>query len=255
MGFGGLFPFEREVFSLKGNGKLISITQKGSVRTLKCNGFIYSRIDKNSVYTHEYWDFFMPLAFIAREPKIAMIGLGGGTIAFQFLSLPGRPSMDILETDKEMAEACRIFVGSRQEGSLNIIMEDGSAYIRKRNLALDLIILDAYGPDGKIPEQFCGKQFVSEAYAALKDKGVLAVNCIGSMLGPSLDSLVQNLSERFEVYRVDTAGYTANIVLVCTKNIGREELVSKSTEGIRALKKSEFLVNAYSNIKRVFISV
>ena len=255
MGFGDLFPLEREVFSLKSEGKLILITQKGSIRTLKCNGFIYSRVDKNSVYTHEYWDFFMPLAFVAHDPKIAMIGLGGGTIAFQFLSLPGKPAMDILETDKEMAEACRIFVGGRKDGSLNIIMEDGSTYVKKQGLSLDLMILDAYGPDGKIPEQFCTTAFVSDAYAALKEQGVLAVNCIGSMLGPALDSLIQNLSGKFEVYRVDTSGYTANIILVCTKNISREDLISKSAEGIRTLKGSEFLVHAYSNMKRVFISV
>ncbi len=250
----GILDKEKEVFSVKYDGRVISITQKGSVRTLRCNEVIFSRIDKKTMYTHEYWDFFLPLGYLYEKPEMLMIGLGGGTIAFQFSKMfQDKPNLAIVELDKHMAEIYQRFL--EESIRSRIIVGDGAEYVSVHPNEYDIIILDAYDPSGKIPGEFHERKFVEDAYGAIKDKGILAVNCIGSMLGPELDSLVQNLSEKFEVYRLDTSYFTANIILVCTKNMGKDEMLGKLHEKMVVDDQNAFLMKAYDASKRVFITL
>ncbi len=245
---------EREIFSERYDGHTITITEKGKVRTLKCNEVIFSRIDRGSLYTHEYWDFFIPLAYLYQEPRILMIGLGGGTMAYQFSKMLGEKlSLDIVENDRRMAEIYPKFLGN--EVNCNIIVDEGADYVSREKLKYDILILDAYKPDGRIPEHFLQSKFIRDAYESLKEEGIFSVNCIGSMLGPELDSFVQNISEKFEVYRLDTSYFTVNIVLVCTKNLGKEELLKRLHDNMRVNRENEFLIRAYDSSKRVFITV
>ena len=80
--FDRLFGFGKEVFSVKHNGHTLSIVENSTGKIFKYDGIVYSRIHKNSVYTHEYWDFFIPLGAISENPKFVLIGLGGGTIPY-----------------------------------------------------------------------------------------------------------------------------------------------------------------------------
>lgn len=245
---------ERDVFSVRRNGHTITITERGRVRTLKCDGLIYSRIERGSLYTHEYWDFFLPLAYLYKKPRMLMIGLGGGTIAFQLSKLFGsRLSLEIVELDKQMAEIYPRFLGG--DVGYRITIAEGAEYVSRHRDEYDIVILDAYEPGGSIPEHFRQSPFIEDAYASLKEKGVFAVNCIGSMLGPSMDSFVQNLSERFEVYRLDTAYYTANVILVCSKGISKDELLERMHENMREDGKNGFLIRAYESSRRVFITL
>lgn len=244
---------EREVFSTRYDGHTLTITQKGKIRTLKCDQIIFSRIDEGSIYTHEYWDFFIPLAYLYEEPQILMIGLGGGTIAFQFSRLLGNKiSLDIVELQEHIASVYPRFLGTSID--YNIMVGDGADYVSNSKGKYDIIILDAYDPEGRIPDRFLQEKFIDAAYNSLKKRGIFAVNCIGSMLGPDLDSYIQNLSEKFEVYRLDTTYYTANIVLVCAKNVTKDELLKSLQERMRIGRENEFLMKAYVSSKRVFIT-
>lgn len=249
-----LLGMEREIFSAKYDGHTITITEKNGVRTLKCDDLIYSKLDKNSPYTHEYWDFFIPLIYAYDNPKMLMIGLGGGTIAFQLSEFfRGKFSIEIVELDSKMASIYPKFLG-RDEG-YRIIIGDGAEYVANQKSRYDIIILDAYQPDGKIPRQFLVEKFVEHAYEATTSDGILAVNCIGSMMGPELDGFIQNLSRKFEVYRLNTSYYTANIVLICTKKTNRDELVRRISSRMKLDDKNEFLLKSYEGAKRVFITI
>ncbi len=246
---------ERETFSLKYDGHAISITERGSVRTLKVDGLVYSRIDNGSLYTYEYWDFFIPIPYLYKSPRILMIGLGGGTIARQFSELFGAEvSLEIVEVDKRMADVCARFLG--QEVRYKTVISGGAEYVAGRREAYEAIVLDAYESAGRIPQEFMERKFVDDAYAALVCNGILAVNCIGSMVGPALDSFVQNLSERFEVYRVDSSKFTANVILVCSKSMQKEEIAGRiRSSGLARVPGSGFLIEAYERSRRVFITV
>ncbi len=246
---------ERETFSLRYDGHAITITERGSVRTLKVDGLIYSRIDGSSLYTHEYWDFFIPLPYLYKNPRVLMIGLGGGTIAKQFSELFGTGVLlEIVEVDKRMAEVCARFLG--HDVRYRTVICDGAEYVAKSREAYEVIVLDAYEPGGGIPQAFMERKFVDDAYAALVEEGILAVNCIGSMVGPALDSFVQNLSEKFEVYRADSSKFTANVILVCSKKMSREEIARRiRNSDLAKVPGSGFLVDAYEHSRRVFITV
>ena len=253
MRFHGLFSKEREIYSETYGGKTITITENGRLRILKCNGIIFSKISPNLLFVNEYWDFFIPLAYLHEKPKILMIGLGGGTIPFQLGSiLNDRMDMVAVEPDQHMMAAYTKFLDKMP--NIKIENAEGSEYISKKKSSYDIIILDAYDQNGKIPIQFHGKEFVSNAYESLNEKGVIAINCIGSMLGPELDLFIQTYSEKFEVYRLDTSYHTANIILICLKNISREDLINTLEEKMRNEKDKEFLLKAYLSSKRVFIT-
>ena len=252
----GVFDFwekEKEVFSEKSDGRRITITQRGNVRTLRCDGIIFSRIDGSSLYTHEYWDFFMPLAYLYDRPEILMIGLGGGTIAYQLSRLLGeRFSLDIIESDRLMAEIYPRFLGASV--NCRITIGDGAEYVSANRAKYDILILDAYDSRGRIPSHFLEKAFVADAFECIKPKGIFAINCIGSMLGPDLDSFLQNLSEKFQVYRIDTSGYTANVVLVCTRETTKDELLEALHSRMKIDRGNEFLMRAYDLSKRLFLT-
>ena len=253
MRFYGLLNKEREIYSETHDGKTITITEKGRLRILKCNGIIFSKISSGMLFVNEYWDFFIPLAYFYEKPEILMIGIGGGTIPFQLGSiLNDRMDMVAVEPDQHMVAAYTKFLDKMPH--LKIENAEGSEYISEKKSSYDIIILDAYDQTGKIPLQFHNKEFVSNAYESLKEKGVLAINCIGSMLGPELDLFIQNYSEKFEVYRLDTSYHTANIILICLKNISKETLIHTLEGKMQNEKDKEFLFKAYLSSKRVFIT-
>ena len=245
------FGIEREIFSTKYHGNSIKITEKGSVRTLKYNDFVYSRIDKDSLYTHEYWDFFMPLPYAYDSPRILMIGLGGGTIVHQFSQLFGsRLDIEIVELDSYMPEVYERFLGEKILSK--VIIRDGAEYVSAYKSKYEIIILDAYDGHGNIPDHFLKEKFVEDAYNSLKDGGIFAVNCIGSMLGQRLDDFLKILTKKFQVYRLDTSLYTLNVVLICTKGKELEDLFKQMLFKMKVEGKNEFIVNAYESSKRLY---
>ncbi len=252
--FQGLFNKEKETYSVMHDGKRITITENGRLRILKCNGIIFSKIAQGSLYTEEYWDFFIPLAYLYPNPRILMIGLGGGTIAYQLSNILGDSmDMEIVDIDAWMKEAYMKFLGGK--ANFRIEIADGAEYVSSKKSSYDIVILDAYDQNGLIPMPFQEKKFITDAYDSIKDQGILAVNCIGSMIGPGLEQFIQRLSELFEVYRLDTSYRTANIVLVCLKNISKDEVIGRLNAKMGADKEKEFLLKAYASSKRVFITL
>lgn len=236
------------------DGKRITITENGRLKTLKCNGIIFSKITQGSLYAEEYWDFFIPLAYFCPNPRILMIGLGGGTIAYQLSSMLGNSmDLEIVDIDSWMKEAYLKFLGDKADFRIEIA--DGAEYVSSKKSSYDIMILDAYDQNGLIPSQFQEKKFIADAYDSIKNQGILAVNCIGSMIGPGLEQFIQRLSEMFEVYRLDTSYRTANIVLVCLKNISKDEMIERINAKMSEDKEKEFLLKAYVSSKRVFITL
>ncbi len=227
---------------------VIDIYEWDSERVVKFNGIVYSRLNSKSLYTHEYWDFFLPLGFAFDRPKILMIGLGGGTIAYQLHRLKGPSvSIDVVDIDKEMVNVMKDFL--KVDVGVNITIADGAEFVKGKRGCYDIVILDAYVND-KIPVQFFDIGFVSAVSETLSENGIFAFNYIGSSNGhATLKEYLHVLSGYFTIYELNTGFFTANTVIVCTKKMRKDDLLAVINANMQKDKENAFILDAYATMR------
>ncbi|MDE1874334.1 MAG: methyltransferase [Candidatus Micrarchaeota archaeon] len=226
-----------------------SVEDRGYEKVLKYGGITYSKKKASGVYTGEYWDYFIPAAYAFKSPRVLLIGLGGGTVAFQLTQLMhDSVSLDVVELNKRAVELAQTFA---PEIKANISLGEGSAYVETTNRRYDAILLDAY-VSSKIPDQFLQRRFVDNAHRALSEEGVLAVNYAMNFMGAlAYRDYVHKLKERFTVFRVNTAIFEGNVILLCSKRMGKEELVGRIAKNMLQTKENELLIRNYRAMDRL----
>jgi spermidine synthase len=225
----------------------ISIETNESRKVLKYNGITYSIYDSNSLYTHMYWDFFIPLPLLFQNPKILIIGLGGGTILYQFDSLYANSlSIEVAEISKSMLENAKSFTGI-DLSKFKIYLEDGSKVVKGKENYYDLIILDAYLND-RIPKQFLKEEFIADAYKALKNEGILAINYAKkpSIILEYLYFKVK-LSKYFKLYKVN-GGSRFNTILIASKSLTNLEIYNRISSRMSINQFNKFIIEEYSKL-------
>ncbi|MCL4390903.1 MAG: fused MFS/spermidine synthase [Candidatus Micrarchaeaceae archaeon] len=236
-------------YSITSAGKKLEIIKyHDGTREVRYNNVVYSRINPKSIFTHSYWDYFLPLAYLCSNPKILMIGLGGGTIAYQFEKARVQAErFDIVEVDRDMIEIAKVFY---PEAKANIIEANGLDYIKGKDGMYDLIILDAY-INYSIPSQFTSREFIGDAYAALTSKGVLAINYLQDATGSHLaDAFIEALKGRFDVYTLETRITLYNAILIASKSMGSTEIYKAASAGMPKEYAEANLMRSYANMKK-----
>jgi spermidine synthase len=110
------------------------------------------------------------------EPKqIAMIGLGGGSLAkFCHRFLRGA-RIEVVEINPHVIALRDEFHVPRDDPRLRIIAGDGAHYVRHRAGPCDVLMVDGFEWDG-LPEQLCSQRFYDDACELLRPEGVLVAN-------------------------------------------------------------------------------
>jgi spermidine synthase len=228
----------------------IEIVDMGHEKVIRFNSIVYSRIKLDSLYTHQYWDFFMPIACIYDEPKILMIGLGGGTVIFQLTKLiPNRFHMDVIEVSPQMSEVAKKVLPN--DGSTRIVIGEGAKYLGDSKDTYDMIILDAF-VDAEIPIQFFTQEFIKNAYEHLSPNGILAINYLPQTAsGATIPEFSKNLSSRFRVYKVNISLTALNIILVCSKSLNKEQINSVIAERFPEDKENRYIFGEYGRMEQL----
>jgi spermidine synthase len=227
-----------------------SVDDRGTEVKVKYGDVTFSKICKGSIYTHDYWDYFLPTAYLFESPKVLLIGLGGGIMAIQLRALFGKKlDLEAVEISRRAIEISKEFV---KDGAMRIILADGAEYVRERKGKYDVIMLDAY-IFTSIPKQFLSMSFVNDAYEALAPDGVLAVNYAVGMMGQlRLNRYVSRLKTKFKVFRVGSVILEGNLILVCSKTLGREEILSRICEKMRSDEENnEHIFRSYERMKEL----
>lgn len=238
----------RQYFATAGGKKIEIIGYPDGTREVLYNGVVYSRLRPKSILTHSYWDYFLPLAYLYGNPKVLMIGLGGGTIAYQFEKAAVHTSgFDIVEIDPDMVELSRVFY---PEMRANIMQGDGFEYIRGNREPYDIIILDAY-VNYSIPEAFTSKAFVENAYASLSSNGILAINYLHyAKGGQSAQAFISILKERFDVYILETGAALYNTIILASKRMDGKTISGKVSANMPKEYSELNLMRSYADMKR-----
>jgi spermidine synthase len=119
-----------------------------------------------------------------------MIGLGGGLLSSYFL----RYGLEItsIEIDPAVVYLARKYFSF--QGICHVA--DGRRFLKATNENYDFIILDVYrGED--IPAHLCTREFFEMVAKRLSEKGILAVNLIGSIPGQDTGSILKTVKKIF----------------------------------------------------------
>lgn len=225
----------------------VEVFDYGLERVVKYNGTVFSRISTEGLYTHDYWDFFLPLGFVWKDPRMLIIGLGGGTVAYQLGRLLGNAvSLEAAELNREMIEVMKVFL--KEEINMKIHIGDGADFVKGEKGQYNAIILDAYIND-LMPKQFFAREFVESTHAALTQDGIFAFNYIKSSNGyGNFDSYVDLLKQSFKVYRVRTGFFTSNTIVVCSKKYGKDELTERINASFKRDGENDFVIDGYERM-------
>ena len=158
----------------------IQISERDGVRFLHLGGSAVQsamRLDAPFRLELEYTRAMMGFLLFHRQPRdIALIGLGGGSLAkFLYRNLP-ESRIGAVELHPEVVAAARAsFFLPPDDARLRVTVGDGAAFVRDLPDSQDAILVDGYGPEG-IVEAFATPAFYRDCRAMLRPGGVAVFN-------------------------------------------------------------------------------
>lgn len=107
--------------------------------------------------------------------RVLIIGGGDGGTAREVLRHPSVKQVDMVEIDEAVVRASKEFlpeVGAWEDARLNVLFEDGIAFIKNAQASYDVVIIDGSDPVGPAEGLF-EKEFFEFCFSALKEDGIL----------------------------------------------------------------------------------
>lgn len=204
----------------------IRVIDQGGVRILSFNGSQETRMSiANPLQGHfEYTEFFhLPWIWNPNIERVAMIGLGGGSIQRAYQNAYPQVHIDSVDIDPEVVRIAERFFHVRESSTHNIHVQDGRLFLRRARDNYDVILVDAYttgryGP--AIPPHLTTREFFQIASDRLSDNGVFMFNAIGSLAGRRPDmigALHNTMRDVFPQVYIVPARTSINVVFLATK--------------------------------------
>ena len=132
------------------------------------------------------------LLFAPRPQRIALIGLGGGSLAkFCHRELP-HTIIDVIEINRHVVALRDEFRIPPDDTRFRIHLDDGARFIAQATHHYDAILLDGYTQDG-IPAPLASHKFYRDCRQALAPDGVMVSN----LHGPEVATHVARIHRAF----------------------------------------------------------
>jgi spermidine synthase len=163
----------------------------------------------------QYTRTMMGFLLLHRAPRqIAMIGLGGGSLAkFCHHHLPDA-HIEVVEINPHVIALRDEFQVPAEGQRFTVIHGDGARFVRDRATPCDVLIVDGFTSDG-MPARLCSQRFYDDCQAMLQPGGVMVVNLhFGHrQYSRHLDRIHRSFAG--EVLVVDDGGLSNSIVFAC----------------------------------------
>jgi spermidine synthase len=115
------------------------------------------------------------LLFNSSPRHIAMIGLGGGSMAkWCYREFP-ESGITAVEINPYVIELRESFYIPEDDERFRVLCEDGARYVVETADRPDVLLIDGFGAEGQPPE-LCTQSFYDDCYRALHTDGVMVVN-------------------------------------------------------------------------------
>jgi spermidine synthase len=123
-------------------------------------------------YTRSMMGF---VEFVPTPERMAMIGLGGGSLAkYCHRHLP-LARIDVVEINPQVIALRDTFRVPPDDHRFHVHLDDGALFLRRHRGRYDVLLVDGYDETG-IPPALASQRFYNDCRAALADGGVLVVN-------------------------------------------------------------------------------
>lgn len=162
----------------------VQISERNGVRYLHLGGPAVQsamRIKDPYALELEYTRAMLAFLLFQSEPRdIALIGLGGGSLAkYIHRHLPGS-RLTALEINAEVVAAARsYFLLPQDDERLSVLTGDGAAFVRAHPDSQDVLLVDGYDAK-RIVEDLASPEFYRACKVLLRPGGVAVFNLWGS---------------------------------------------------------------------------
>ena len=169
--------------------------------------------DDPSALELEYSRTMMGFLLFKQEPKhIAMVGLGGGSLAkFCYRHLPA-VRIEVVEINPHVLALRDEFQIPPDDERLTVLLGDGAAFVREAGPGCDVLMVDGFDYDGQ-PSELSSQAFYDDCADLLPAGGILVVNLFSRHA--EYDLFVDRIRRSFadEVLVVEGADLGNSIVL------------------------------------------
>ncbi|MDD7740119.1 MAG: polyamine aminopropyltransferase [Fusicatenibacter sp.] len=166
---------DRQLYSGKSEFQRIDVFESPEFgRFLVLDGYMMLT-EKDEFIYHEMITH-VPMAVHPDVKDVLVIGAGDGGVIRELARYPEIRHIDMVEIDALVVEVCKKYLPKTaccfDDPRLSIHYEDGLRYVRTKENAYDLIIVDSTDPFGP-GEGLFTKEFYGNCYKALREDGIL----------------------------------------------------------------------------------
>lgn len=173
------------------------------------------------------------LLFNPEPQNIAMIGLGGGSLAkFCHRYLP-QARIQVVEINPHVIALRDEFCVPPDDERFRVVRADGAQYVRYRATRCDVLIADGFDSQG-LPSRLCSPRFYNDCFEMLQPGGIMVVNLHCGH--PRYDTYLERIRRSFNdaVLVVNDADLSNSVVFAC-KGHALEKARPGTTRGPRML--------------------
>lgn len=136
------------------------------------------------------------LLFNPQPAQVAMIGLGGGSLAkFIYHYMPQTKTIAIENNQQVIDAALHFFALPTNDDRFQVVLADGAEFIEDDSLNFDILMVDGFD-DGQQIAALCSQSFYDRAFNALGNEGILVVNLLSR--DKRLNTYLQRIGESFD---------------------------------------------------------
>ncbi|MEO8007778.1 MAG: fused MFS/spermidine synthase [Betaproteobacteria bacterium] len=200
-------------------------------------------------YTRAMMSF---LLFQPAPARIAMIGLGGGSMAKYCLRYLPTVDISAIEINPEVIALRSQFAIPDDSQRFRVICGDGADYVRETSDRMDALIVDGFDAGGQ-PPQLCSQEFYDQCHARLSETGVLVTNLWGNDV--QYGACISRLRNSFDnqVVAVSAEDPENKIVFAC-KGTGfpppERDFLGRACE-LNAAHRIDFMPSALAILRRL----
>jgi spermidine synthase len=130
--------------------------------------------------------------------SIAMIGLGGGSMAkWCHRHLP-HADITIVEINPHVIALRNRFYIPEDDHRFRVLCEDGADYVARAPERTDVLIVDGFNMDGQPPE-LCSQAFYNNCYRVLTASGLMVVNLCGDDDETNIRRISKSFSDQIRI--------------------------------------------------------
>ena len=207
---------------------------------------------RHGVVANEYVKVMASAAVgaLGRAPASALfLGLGAGTLPMLLREGADKPRCVAVELDASAAALAEAHLGLN---GVDVVLGDAAAHRELAPGAYDLVALDVYDDDNRVPAAFATRAFAAGVSDALADGGAFVANF---HVGAGEDAILAEAAANFgavfpDLARVDVR-YQGNCVLLATRNADAPDAAALASNAERVARAKGWPFDPRSRLRRL----